>query len=143
MEPLRLLVFVGTEGVHHDHVGNGKSMAAMLSNTEDIKADISQDYEVLANGLHPYGVVVFYTDVGTLTESQEKNLLSFIARGGGFFGLHTAAASFRESKGITICSMGSLTAIASTWTSPSVSSIRMTLSPRGLRIFCAPTNYTI
>lgn len=99
MEPLRLLVFVGTEGVHHDHVGNGKSMAAMLSNTEDIKADISQDYEVLANGHHPYGVVVFYTDVGTLTESQEKNLLSFIARGGGFFGLHTAAASFREYKG--------------------------------------------
>ena len=27
MEPLRVLVFVGTEGVYHDHVGNGKFMA--------------------------------------------------------------------------------------------------------------------
>ena len=99
MEPLRLLVFVATEGVYHDHVGNGKFMAAMLSKTEDIKADFSQDYEVLTDGLHTYGAVMFYTDVGTLTKSQEKSLLSFITQGGGFFGLHTAAASFRECKG--------------------------------------------
>ena len=41
---------------------------------------------------------MFYSDVGTLTKSQEKSLLSFITQGGGFFGLHTAAASFRECK---------------------------------------------
>ena len=135
MEALRVLVFVGTEGVYHDHVGNGKFMAAMLSKAEDIKADFSQDYEVLTDGLQSYGAVMFYTDVGTLTKSQEKSLLSFITQGGGFFGLHTAAASFREcKKGITACSMGSLTAIANTWTSPSVSLIRRTLSPRDLKI---------
>ncbi|MCH8294999.1 ThuA domain-containing protein [Candidatus Poribacteria bacterium] len=40
-----------------------------------------------------------FTDVGDLTDSQENGLLNFIEQGGGFFGLHTAAASFRECKG--------------------------------------------
>jgi len=99
MKPLKLLVFVGTEGIYHDHPGNGRFITAMLSKNEAIEADFSQDYEILANGLHAYEAVLFYTDMGTLTEAQEKNLLNFIAQGGGFFGLHTAAASFRECEG--------------------------------------------
>jgi hypothetical protein len=39
MEPLKLLVFVGTEGVYHDPVGNGKFITVRLSKTEDIRAD--------------------------------------------------------------------------------------------------------
>lgn len=99
METLKLLIFVGTEGIYHDHAGNGQFLTSMLNGTDTIEADFSQDYTVLADGLEGYDTVLFYTDVGELTAAQEKGLLSYIRTGGGFFGLHTAAASFRESEG--------------------------------------------
>ena len=98
MDKLNSLVFVGTEGKYHDHEGNGKYITAILNDTDGIAADFSQDYDVLADGLDDYHVVLFYTDVGELTEVQETGLLNYIRDGGGFFGLHTAAASFRESE---------------------------------------------
>ena len=99
MENLKVLVFVGTQGIYHDHAGNGRFLTATLNDTDSIEADFSQDYDVLANGLDGYDTVLFYTDVGDLTAPQEEGLLAYIRRGGGFFGLHTAAASFRESEG--------------------------------------------
>ncbi len=99
MNMLNTLIFVGTEGIYHDHEGNGKYLTAMLNETNDIKADFSRDYNVLADGLDAYQAVLFYTDVGELTSEQETGLLNYIKSGGGFFGLHTAAASFRESEG--------------------------------------------
>jgi type 1 glutamine amidotransferase len=99
METLKSLIFVGTEGIYHDHEGNGQYLTAMLNNTDDIDADFSQDYDVLADGLETYNTVLFYTDVGELSTAQEAGLLNYIRSGGGFFGLHTAAASFRESEG--------------------------------------------
>ncbi|MDE0014950.1 MAG: ThuA domain-containing protein [Candidatus Poribacteria bacterium] len=99
MEALKLLIFVGTEGIYHDHAGNGQFLTSMLNGTDTIEADFSQDYDVLADGLEGYDTVLFYTDVGELTVAQENGLLNYIQTGGGFFGLHTAAASFRESKG--------------------------------------------
>lgn len=99
MKTLKSLVFVGTEGIYHDHVGNGKFITALLNDTDGIEADFSRDYNVLADGLEAYHSLLFYTDVGELTPAQEIGLLSYIRSGGGFFGLHTAAASFRESDG--------------------------------------------
>lgn len=99
VDPLKLLVFVGTEGQYHDHEENGRFLAKMLSRSEQIDATFSRDYEVLATGLTLFEAVLFYTDVGELTETQERGLLSFVESGGGFFGLHTAAASFRECEG--------------------------------------------
>ena len=99
MEPMKLLVFVGTEGKHHDHAGLGRYLTDVLSQADHIVADLSQDHQVLAKDLQVYDAVLFYTDVGTLTDEQEKGLLDFIQRGGGFFGLHTADASFRDRTG--------------------------------------------
>ena len=99
MQPLKLLVFIGTEGIYHDHAGQGRFIADTVSKAGDIEADYSRDYEILANGLDAYHSVLFYTDVGELTDAQENGLLTFIERGGGFFGLHTAAASFHDAKG--------------------------------------------
>ena len=99
METLKLLIFVGTEGIYHDHARNGQFLTSMLNGTDTIEADFSQDYNVLADGLQTYNTVLFYTDVGELSEAQETGLLNYIRTGGGFFGLHTAAASFRESEG--------------------------------------------
>lgn len=98
METLKSLIFVGTEGIYHDHEGNGQYLTTMLDDTENIEADFSRDYDVLADGLEAYNTVLFYTDVGQLTAAQETSLLNYIRSGGGFFGLHTAAASFRESE---------------------------------------------
>ena len=99
METLKLLVFVGTEGIYHDHAGNGQFLTSMLNDTDTIEADFSRDYNALADRLEKYNTVLFYTDVGELTEAQETGLLDYIRAGGGFFGLHTAAASFRDSEG--------------------------------------------
>ena len=99
MESLNLLVFVGTEGIYHEHAGNGQFLTKMLNASDEITATFSQDYDVLADGLGAYHAALFYTDVGELTAAQETGLLRFIKEGGGFFGLHTAAASFRESEG--------------------------------------------
>ena len=93
---MKMLVFVGTEGQYHDHPGNGRYIAEFLSKSDGIEADFSQDYEIMAGGLRAYDTVLFYTDVGSLTPAQEQGLLDFVRAGGGFFGLHTAAASFRE-----------------------------------------------
>lgn len=99
MNPVKLLVFVGTEGIYHDHAGQGAFIADTLSKTGEIDADLQRDYEVLAAGLNLYDVALFYTDVGHLTDAQEKGLLDFIEQGKGFFGLHTAAASFLDCDG--------------------------------------------
>lgn len=103
MEPLKLLVFVGTEGIYHDHAGQGRFIAETVSKAGDIEADFSRDYDILSNRLDSYDSVLFYTDVGELTDAQEHGLLEYIKRGGGFFGLHTAAASFHESEATTVC----------------------------------------
>ena len=98
MDNLNTLVFVGTEGKYHDHEGNGKFITAILNDTEGIDSDFSQDYAVLADSLNDYHVVLFYTDIGELSQAQETGLLNYIRTGGGFYGLHTAAASFRDSE---------------------------------------------
>ena len=99
MESLKSLVFVGTEGIYHDHDGNGQFITKMLNETGNVVADFSQDYDILSHGLNSYQSILFYTDVGELSSEQELGLLEYIESGGGFFGLHTAAASFRESNG--------------------------------------------
>ncbi|MEE2657147.1 MAG: ThuA domain-containing protein [Candidatus Latescibacterota bacterium] len=98
MSAARALVFVGTEGQYHDHAGHGRYVTEQLCRHEQIEAKFSQDYEILTDSLGRFDCVLFYTDVGAFTSAQEQGLLSFIEGGGGFFGLHTAAASFRESQ---------------------------------------------
>ena len=99
MAPIRILVFVGTEGIYHDHAGQGRYLTDLLNQDDRVEAELSRDYEVMASGLAEYGATLFFTDVGHLTQAQEQGLLRFIEGGGGFFGLHTADASFRDNAG--------------------------------------------
>ena len=99
MSILKLLVFVGTEGIYHDHAGQGGFIADMLSEFDGISADFERNCQILAASLDSYDALLFYTDIGELTLAQKDSLLNFLKRGGGFFGLHTAAASFRECEG--------------------------------------------
>ena len=98
-QPVKLLVFVGTEGIYHDHEGQGRFLTELLDKDPQIAAAFSRDYHVMADGLSAYDATLFYTDVGHFTPEQEQGLLAFIDQGGGFFGLHTADASFRENAG--------------------------------------------
>ena len=95
-DPVKLLVFVGTEGIYHDHEGQGRFLTDLLKKEAQIQADFSRDYDIMADGLDAYDATLFFTDVGNFTEAQERGLLQFIENGGGFFGLHTADASFLE-----------------------------------------------
>ena len=99
MEALKVLVFVGTEGVYHDHHGQGKYIASFLSAADGIATEVSREYGILADGLSPYDTVLLYTDVGHLTPEQERGLVDYVRAGGGLFGLHTAAASFQGNEG--------------------------------------------
>ena len=96
---MRLLLFVGTEGQHHDHLGQGQYLADLLSESGEFAVNLSRDYQILTGGLDAYYAILFYTDVGNLTDAQEEGLLGYVNRGRGFFGLHTAAASFLENSG--------------------------------------------
>ena len=99
MAPIKILVFVGSEGIYHDHPGQGRYLTDLLDQDDRVEADLSRDYEVMAGGLAEYDATLFFTDVGHLSKAQEQGLLHFIERGGGFFGLHTADASFRDNAG--------------------------------------------
>ena len=98
-DPIRILVFVGTKGVHHDHLGQGRFLTELLNQEPQIQAHLSRDYQIMADSLDHYDATLFFTDKGNLTPKQEKGLLTFIEKGGGFFGLHTAAASFPDNPG--------------------------------------------
>ena len=80
MASLKLLVLVGTEGIYHDHAGQGRFIADTVSKAGDIEADFSRNYDFLAEGLDSYGSVLFYTDVGELTDAQENGLMEYIKR---------------------------------------------------------------
>jgi|TARA_B100001964_G_scaffold240346_1_gene309901 hypothetical protein len=40
MLTLKLLVFIGIEGIYHVHIGQGKFIADMLSQSDGISADV-------------------------------------------------------------------------------------------------------
>ena len=103
MSPLKLLVFIGTEGISHDHVGQGKFIADMLSQSDGISADVEWNHQILADKLDDYDALLFYTDIGVLTSAQEIKLLDFINRGGGFIGYIQPPLHFVSVKVIMTC----------------------------------------
>jgi type 1 glutamine amidotransferase len=97
--PVKVLVFVGTEGIYHDHEGQGRFLVGLLNKDPQIQAYFSQDYAIMTAGLGGYDATLFFTDVGNFSQEQGQGLLEFIEGGGGFFGLHTADASFQDNAG--------------------------------------------
>ena len=119
METLKLLIFVGTEGIYHDHAGNGQFLTSMLNGTDTIEADFSQDYDVLADGLERYDTVLFYTDVGELTGSTRELVCSTISEqvvGSSDFIPQPLRSG--NLKATTACSTGFSTGTVRIWTSP-------------------------
>ena len=44
MDPIKLLVFVGTEGIYHDHPGQGRFLTDLLNKDARIQAELGRDY---------------------------------------------------------------------------------------------------
>ena len=84
MAPVKLLVFVGTEGIYHDHEGQGRFLTDLLNQDAQIEAELARDYEIMASGLNAYDATLFFTDVGHFTQAQET---------GAFCTLSNAAAA--------------------------------------------------
>lgn len=97
MDQIKTLLLAG--GQIHDFRGCGQAIEeALRADGRFEVTKIEDDLSVLElAGLSPYNLLVLYYTVGEITNPQRDGLSYFIARGGGFAGIHSAADSFRES----------------------------------------------
>ena len=97
MAPVRALVLVG--GPYHDAPGAREELSAALRAHADAELTLTDDTAALdPERLSDFDVVVVYTTGGSLSEAQAEALAEFVRAGKGLFGLHGAAASFKESR---------------------------------------------
>ena len=96
MAPRKLLIACG--GDFHDFRAIGAELRTTLKDsgfhTTLSLDDLSQLADLSGSG---YDAVVLYHTLGSLAPAQEAGLLRYVAAGGGFVGVHSAADSFRDS----------------------------------------------
>jgi len=102
-EPRRLLVFTlnmreGERQMGHPSQARANcAFSLMGERTGAFEAFFSSDTAVFtAEGLEPYDAICFNNTAGVLFEDGERRecLLEYVYRGGGFIGIHAAAATF-------------------------------------------------
>lgn len=97
MASVKALVLVG--GSYHDEPGAREELLAALGAYADAELTLTDDASSLsASRLSEFDVVVVYTTGGKLSDSEEQALAEFVRGGKGLFGLHGAAASFKENR---------------------------------------------
>ncbi|GKT46320.1 uncharacterized protein ColSpa_06501 [Colletotrichum spaethianum] len=100
MKPFRILVFSKTSGYRHDSIPAAVSALKTLgARTGSFNVDASEDAEasITPRSLTHYATVVFLQCTGTfLSADQVGALRSFMQSGGGFVGLHAAAAGLLD-----------------------------------------------
>ena len=86
----RVLVFTRTTGYRHESIAAGVAALADM-----VAVDATEDPTVFTPGnLARYGVVVFLNTSGTvLAEEHRRALADYVQAGGGFAGVHCAAAT--------------------------------------------------
>ena len=97
MATVKALVLVG--GPYHDEPGAREELSAALLAHSDAELTLTDDTTALVGDrLSAFDVVVVYTTGGKLAASEEEALAEFVRAGKGFFGLHGAAASYKENR---------------------------------------------
>ena len=97
MEKAKVLVLCG--GGYHDFDACGKVLIDYLSTTGKIKPELIKEKSILSSdALNDYEAIIIYTQGGKLTEREENGLLSFVQKGKGLLGIHSASDSFKENK---------------------------------------------
>ncbi len=91
--PSRLLVFSKTDGFRHESVSSGIKMLYQLSTSQNWVLTTSEDASVFNNEfLSGIDVIVFLNPTGdALTEDQQAAFETFMKRGKGMVGIHSAA----------------------------------------------------
>lgn len=94
-EPFRVLVFSYTTGFRHDSIPNGIAAVEKLGREHGFSVDKTEDPgEFTGENLSRYQVVIFMNTNGTLfNDEQREALKSYIRNGGGYAGVHSAAAT--------------------------------------------------
>ena len=90
---LRVLVFSHTEGFRHDSIAAGRAAIERLGKRHGFAVRATEDAAALrAKPLRRYAAVVFLNTTGdALDAPAQRALRRFVARGGGFVGIHSAA----------------------------------------------------
>ena len=92
----RIIITVG--GKYHPFEEVGKYLSEKLKEEYDVLLLNNTDF-LNSEELFNFNALVFYTQGGFLHQTQEKNLIKFVKEGGGFVGIHSANASFKENEG--------------------------------------------
>lgn len=96
--PVRVLLFTATAGFRHDSIEAARqAMAAMAASGGEMTLLPSENVaDLAAASLAGIDVVMFALTTGELpaTDAHKTALLDFVARGGGFIGIHSATDTF-------------------------------------------------
>jgi len=92
----KVLLLLG--GEYHPFEACGRILSDFLTDTAGFEVVSTTDRGRLRK-LDGFDAVVGYTQGGKLTPAQEKGLLGFVRKGGGFVGIHCANDSFVENDG--------------------------------------------
>jgi type 1 glutamine amidotransferase len=85
---VRLLVYTRTTGYRHDSIPAG---IAAMRGMDGFEADATEEFPA---DLSRYAVVVFLSTSGTvLDDAGREALMSYMARGGSWFGVHGASTT--------------------------------------------------
>lgn len=91
----RVLVFTKTTDYRHESIAVGIALVRRLGSAEGFAVDASEDAtQFRDDALRRYQAVIFLSTSGDVLDAdQEAAFKSFIQRGGGFVGVHAAAAT--------------------------------------------------
>lgn len=94
----RVLVFTRTTAFRHASIPAGVSALQELGASNDFDVQATEDPTLFVDArLECYAAVVFLNTTGdVLTEAQQEAFERYIARGGGFVGVHSASDSEYE-----------------------------------------------
>jgi len=91
----QVLVYSHTAGFRHDSIEEGVALVKSLGEEHDFKVDATEDSLFFAaNDLSKYAAVIFMnTNRNVLDEAGQAAFEQYIQQGGGFVGVHSAAAT--------------------------------------------------
>lgn len=98
-ESFKVLIFSYTMGFRHGSIPAGIAAVEKLGDEHGFGVDKTEDpRRFTRDALAPYAVIIFMNTNGTLfTDEQREAFAGYIRSGGGYVGVHSAAATEYES----------------------------------------------
>lgn len=94
-KPPKVLVFMKTEGFHHESIPDGAEALKELSKKYSFEVDTTSSASCFTKGqLKEYAAVVFLSTSGDVfNEDQKEAFKNYIQNGGGYVGIHAASTT--------------------------------------------------